>query len=145
GAALVLATAALALLIGRGDVVAGEPFGVGAAALTLAGAVALRLGVAPLHVHMALMAEAPVRGFIALLCAWSPAVFALAALAGAQAAVVSLGLPLDLERGLIAGAAILTIVLGGLAAFVQDDLEHVAAYSILQDIAVAFFAFAAVD
>jgi multicomponent Na+:H+ antiporter subunit D len=143
--ALALAVTSLELLIGLADVVAGQPFGVGAAALALAFAVALRMGFVPVHGHAARLARHASRAAVPVLSLWGPALFALAALAAFEAAVVPLGLPLSIERGVIAGLAILTIVAGGVGALVQDDIDHVVAYSILQDSGVVLLAFAAAD
>jgi formate hydrogenlyase subunit 3/multisubunit Na+/H+ antiporter MnhD subunit len=51
----------------------------------------------------------------------------------------------DGERLLIVALALTSIVLGGLAAMVHDDIEHVLGYSILQDAGVAVLAFASLE
>jgi len=143
--ALALAVSALALLAGGADVIAGEPVGVGAAALGLAAAVGLRIGIVPLHAHAARLAESAVHGAVPILSIWGPTLFAVVALAAVQAAVVPLGLPLSMERGIIAGLGLVTVALAGLGALVQDDVDHVVAYSILQDAGFAMLAFTATD
>jgi hypothetical protein len=140
--ALFAALLAVELLIGPADVIAGQPFGVGLAALALAGSVALRLGIVPGHAHAARVAEGGPRWGVPILSVWGPALFALACLAAFESAVAPLDPPLGLERGAIAGLGVLTILVGGLAALVQDDVDHVVAYSILQDAALVMLAFA---
>jgi len=75
--------------------------------------------------------------------AWGSAAFVLVALDWSQ---VALGPDAaEAERWLIILLAMASVVLGGLAAMVHDDIEHVLGYSILQDAAVAVLAFASLD
>ena len=143
--AVAIAITALELLVGLADVIAGEPFGVGAVFLALAFAVTLRTGTIPLHGHAARVIEGATRAAVPVLSLWGPALFALAALAGLEAAVQPLGLPLTLERGVVAGLAALTILAAGIGALAQDDVDHVVAYSILQDAGFVLLAFASAD
>jgi multicomponent Na+:H+ antiporter subunit D len=143
--ALAAAVVALELLVGLADVIAGEPFGVGAAALALAGAAGLRIGIVPFQGHAARLAQSANRAALPILALWGPALFALAALAGFEAAVIPLDLPLVLERGVIAGFAVLTILAGGVGALVQDDIDHIVTYSILGDAGFVMLAFATPD
>ena len=143
--ALAVAITALELLVGLADVIAGEPFGVGVSFLALALAVALRTGAIPLHGHAARIIEGATRGAVPVLALWGPSLFALVALAGLEVAVLPLGLPLSLERGVVAGLAALTILAGGIGALAQDDVDHVVAYSIIQDAGFVLLAFAAPD
>jgi formate hydrogenlyase subunit 3/multisubunit Na+/H+ antiporter MnhD subunit len=143
GAGLALVITATELLIGRADVVAGEPFGVGAATLALAGGAALRLGSVPFHVHLARLAEVRAAAALPVLVLWGPALFAIVALAAFQGAVLPLELPLSVERGAIAAVGLLTIVAGLLGALLHDDLDHVLAYWVLHLSGFALFAFVA--
>lgn len=144
-AALALVVTGLELLTGLADAIAGEPFGVGTTLLAVALAVALRLGAVPAHAHTIRLAEHANRAAVPVLVLWGPALFALVALAGHEAAIIPLGLPLSAERGVIAGLAVLTIVAGAVGALVQDDVDHLVAYSIVGDGGFALLAFAAAD
>jgi formate hydrogenlyase subunit 3/multisubunit Na+/H+ antiporter MnhD subunit len=76
--------------------------------------------------------------------AWGSAAFVLVALDWSQ---VALGPDAagDVESMLIIGLSLLSLVLGGLAAMVHDDIEHVLGYSILQDAGIAVLAFASLE
>ena len=65
--------------------------------------------------------------------AWGPAAFAAVALVWIDQSVAPLVLPFDVERGLIAAVGAVSVVLGLLAAWIQDDLEHVVGYTIVAD------------
>jgi NADH-quinone oxidoreductase subunit N len=115
-----------------------------AASLALLGivaAVVIRAGLIPTHVWAARFIEgvSPLAVPTALL--WGSAAFMLVALEWAQVAIgpATVG---GYERALVVLVAISSIVLGGLAATLHDDIEHVLGYSILQDAGVAVLAFA---
>jgi formate hydrogenlyase subunit 3/multisubunit Na+/H+ antiporter MnhD subunit len=72
---------------------------------------------------------------------WGAAAFILIALGSSQEALGSSSVG-DVERLLIIGLSVASLVLGGLAAMVHDDIEHVLGYSILQDTGIAVLAFA---
>jgi formate hydrogenlyase subunit 3/multisubunit Na+/H+ antiporter MnhD subunit len=122
-----------------------QGFAAGAASLALAAAVGLRIGVVPFQNHAARLAESVNREAVPVVAVWGPALFGLAALAGLDATVIPLGLPLSVERGVIAGLGVVTIIAGGAGAFVQDDLDHVVAWTIVQDGGFVLLAFAAAD
>ena len=145
GLAAAIAIIAIAALAGQADVVAGVPFGVAIADLALALTVALRLGIIPFQSVGVRLSELFPGGGSALLLAWGPAIFALGALGASQAGVVPLGLPLSTERGLIVGVGVLSIVLGGLIALVQDDIDRAVVYSIAQDAGFVLLAFGGTD
>jgi formate hydrogenlyase subunit 3/multisubunit Na+/H+ antiporter MnhD subunit len=135
-----------------GPLVGGPPVGVepagrlglGLALLGIVAAVAIRCGLIPLHVWAARFMEGVSPLAIPAAFAWGSAAFVLVALEWSQ---VFLG-PMaagDVERLLIVGVSLVSIVLGGLAAMVHDDIEHVLGYSILQDAGVALLAFASLE
>ena len=75
-------------------------------------------------------------------------IFAVVGLAWLNAAVVPLApapVALPLERALVVGVAAVTLLLGAFAAWIQDDIKHIVAYSIVQDAAFVILAFAALD
>jgi NADH:ubiquinone oxidoreductase subunit 2 (subunit N) len=115
----------------------------GLALLVMVAAVAIRTGLIPLHVWAARFMEGVSPLAVPAAFAWGSAAFVLVALDWSQ---VALGPEAaQTERWLIIVLAMASVVLGGLAAMVHDDIEHVLGYSILQDAAVAVLAFASLD
>jgi formate hydrogenlyase subunit 3/multisubunit Na+/H+ antiporter MnhD subunit len=76
--------------------------------------------------------------------AWGSAAFVLVALEWSQVALGPAAIG-DVEQVLIIGLSLTSLVLGGLAAMVHDDIEHVLGYSILQDAGIAVLAFASLS
>jgi formate hydrogenlyase subunit 3/multisubunit Na+/H+ antiporter MnhD subunit len=133
--------------LGGGALVAIEPagrMGLGLALLGIAAAVAIRCGLIPLHVWAARFMEGVSPLAIPAAFAWGSAAFVLVALDWSQVALTPVAAG-EIERLLIVGVSLISIVLGGLAAMVHDDIEHVLGYSILQDAGVALLAFASLE
>jgi NADH-quinone oxidoreductase subunit L len=122
----------------------GGRFGLGLGLLGMVAAVAIRCGLIPLHVWAARFMEGVSPLAIPAAFAWGSAVFVLVALDWSQV-VPGPTAAGDGERLLIVALALTSIVLGGLAAMVHDDIEHVLGYSILQDAGVAVLAFASLE
>jgi formate hydrogenlyase subunit 3/multisubunit Na+/H+ antiporter MnhD subunit len=80
-----------------------------------------------------------------LLLAWAPAGFAVVALAWMDRSIAPLLLPLTVERSVVLAVGVLSIVLGAIAAWLQDDLEHVVGYSIVQDAGFVMLGLAVLD
>ncbi|MEO8469230.1 MAG: proton-conducting transporter membrane subunit [Chloroflexota bacterium] len=114
----------------------------GLALLALAAAVVLRLGAIPGHAWVARFAEAMPASAVPPLLGWGAAAFALVALGWIDVTLAPLAAPLNVERSIITVVAVAGIVLGGLAAILHEDIEHVLAYAIVQDAGVALLAFA---
>ncbi len=132
---------------GPGAVAPNDPtvrLAAGLALLAMVGAVAIRCGLIPLHVWAARFMEGVSPLAIPAAFAWGSAAFVLVAIDWSQ---VTLGPSAagDTERLLIIGLSFVSLVLGGLAAMVHDDIEHVLGYSILQDAGVAVLAFASLE
>jgi hypothetical protein len=123
---------------------AGVRLASGLALLTMVTAVAFRSGLIPLHVWGARFMEGVSPLAIPAAFAWGSAAFVLVALDWSQ---VALGPEAagEVERLLIIGLSLVSLVLGGLAAMVHDDIEHVLGYSILQDAGIAVLAFASLE
>jgi hypothetical protein len=138
----ILAAAWLARPLGE---LAAEPEVFGLAYLGFAAAVAIRFGAIPFHFWAARLADAAPEVTLPMLMAWGPAAFAVVALAWTDQSVAPLLLPLTLERGLVVIVGVASILLGGLAAWIQDDLEHVVGYTIVADAGVAILGLAALD
>jgi NADH-quinone oxidoreductase subunit N len=113
----------------------------GLALLGIVAAVGVRAGLIPAHVWAARFTEGVSPLAVPAALIWGPAVFMLVALDWGQVAVGPAGVD-DLERAVIIVAGIASIVVGGFAAMLHDDLEHILGYSILQDAGVAVLAFA---
>lgn len=125
-----LGIAAIAWL-GRplGDAGPGPVLGI--AYLAVAVAAAIRLGTIPFHLSAARVADSAPGVALPLLLAWLPGAFAAVALVWVDRSVASLAIPLTTERGLVAAVGAATIILGVVAAWIQDDLEHVVGYAIV--------------
>ncbi len=145
GIAVALAIVSGGALLAASDPLAGRPFAVGPAYLVLAGAVALRLGAIPFH---GMVVEPHVGGFplaVPLLFVWGPIALAIVVMATLGSILPPLQLPLSAERGIVVAAGVLSLILGAVAAAVQDDLDHIVAYSIVQDGGLVLLALAAFD
>ena len=119
-----------------------------AAALVLVGmalVVAHRFGAIPLHARVSRLADAAPSGALPILAAWIPAAWGLVILGWAPGALGPFSAGLGLERGLIVALALVTLLLGTLAALIQDEVEHVVAYTIVADAGVALLALASLD
>ena len=123
----------------------GDPELQAAASLALLGivvAVGIRSGLIPAHVWAARFTEGVSPLAVPAALAWGPAAFMLVALDWAQVAVGPVETS-GVEHYLILLAAVASIVVGGFAAMLHDDLEHILGYSILQDAGLGVLAFAA--
>jgi NADH:ubiquinone oxidoreductase subunit 2 (subunit N) len=141
----VLAIVAAAWIARPLEALAAEPAVFGLAYLGFAVAVAIRFGAIPFHFWAARLADAAPEVTLPMLMAWSPAAFAVVALAWADQSVAPLLLPLTVERALVVAVGAVSIVLGSIAAWIQDDLEHVVGYMIIADAGIAILGLAALD
>ncbi len=142
GTLAILATAWLARPLG--DLVS-VPAVFGAAYLAFATAVAIRFGAIPFHLWAARVADAAPGVALPLLMAWGPAAFAAVALVWIDQSVAPLVLPFGTERTLIAAVGAASVVLGLVAALVQDDLEHIVGYTIVADAGYIVLGLAVLD
>lgn len=140
-----LALLAAAWLARPLDELAAEPAVFGLAYLGFAIAVAIRFGAIPFHFWAARLADAVPEVALPLVMAWLPAAFAVVALAWADQSVAPLLLGLQFERAIIVAIGAVSIVLGSIAAWIHDDLEHVVGYLIVADAGVAILGLAALD
>jgi formate hydrogenlyase subunit 3/multisubunit Na+/H+ antiporter MnhD subunit len=114
----------------------------GLALLGIAAAVAVRMGSIPAHAWIARFTEALPASAVPPLLGWGAAAFTLVAIGWVDLTIAPAGASLGSERVVVAIVAIGSIVLGGIAALLHDDIEHVLAYAIVQDAGVALLAFA---
>ena len=118
---------------------------VGLLAVAVALVVGVRLGVMPFHLRVPRLADVAPPISLPLLLAWIPVPLVVAALAISDRLLAPLALPLDGERALIVGVALLTLVTASLAAWVQDDLRHTVGYLVIADAGLVLLGFAALD
>ena len=142
GSLAIAATAWLARPLG--DLVE-APAVFGLAYLAFAIAVAVRFEAIPFHLWAARVADAAPGIALPLLLAWGPAAFAAIALVWIDQSVAPLALPLGGERSLIATIGAVSVVLGVVAAWIQDDLEHVVGYTIAADAGFVVLALASFE
>ena len=135
--------------LGAGAVGAGvDPAGraaIGLGLIAIVAAVALRTGAIPTHVWAARLVEAIPAAAVPAALAWGGAAFALV---GASWAITALGpdaSAIGLERAFVGVVAAATLILGSVAAFLHDDIEHVVGYSIVADAGIVLLAFVALD
>ena len=140
-----LAIVAVAWLARPLDDLVAVPEVFGLAYLAFALAVAIRFGAIPFHRWAARVADAAPGAALPLLMAWAPAAFAAVALVWIDQSVAPLALPLANERGLVALIGAASVILGLVAALVQDDLEHVVGYTIASDAGFIVLGLAAFD
>jgi len=124
---------------------AAQPIVFGLAYLAFALAVAIRFGAIPAHTWAARLTEAVPETTLPLVTALAPAALAIVALAWADASVAPLALDLGSVRVVVLAVAIASIVLASIAAWIQEDIEHVVGYAIVGDAGVVMLAIAALD
>jgi NADH:ubiquinone oxidoreductase subunit 2 (subunit N) len=120
----------------------------GLAYLAVAVGMAMRFGAIPFHLWAARVAEAAPEVALPLLIAWGPAALAVVGLAwvdGSIAPVAPVTGQLPIEHLVIVAIGVACLVLGAIAAWVQEDLEHVVGYATVQDAGVVILAFAVLD
>jgi NADH:ubiquinone oxidoreductase subunit 2 (subunit N) len=118
---------------------------VGLAYLAMALAVAVRIGAIPFHTRVARVTGSAPTAALPLLLALAPAGFASAALVWIDGNIATTAIPLDAERAVIVVVGLLCLLLGVLAATIQDDIEHVVGYSVIQDAGFVLLALAVFD
>ena len=121
-----------------------QPVVFGLAYLGFAVAVALRFGAIPFHLWAARLADVVPETALPNLTAYAPASLALVALAWIDLSVAPIAQDLGPDRLVVIAIAVASIVLAAVAAFVQDDIEHILGYSIIGDAGVVILALAAI-
>jgi NADH:ubiquinone oxidoreductase subunit 2 (subunit N) len=124
---------------------AAQPIVFGIAYLAFALAVAVRFGAIPAHTWAARLTDAVPETTLPLVTAIAPAALAIIALAWADASIAPLALDLTSVRFVVLAVAVASIFLASVAAFIQDDIEHIVGYAIVGDAGVVLLAVAALD
>lgn len=128
------------------SVLAGERGGLtGLLLLAVAVVAAARLGAIPFHLRVPRLTDAASPPSLPLLLAMIPVPLVLAGLLVVDAGAAPFAAPPGGERWLIVGGVLLTLVAASLAAYLQDDLRHMAGYLVIADGALVLLAFAAAD
>ena len=140
-----LALVAAALVSGPSGLVNLPTTIVGLAYLAMALAVAVRIGAIPFHTRVARVTGSAPTAALPLLLALAPAGFASAALVWIDGNIAPTAIPLDAERAVVIVVGLLCLLLGVLAATIQDDIEHVVGYSVIQDAGFVLLALAVFD
>ena len=122
---------------------AAQPVVFGLAYLAMALGVAIRFGAIPVHAWAARLTDTVPEAALPLVTAWGPAALAIVALAWADASITPLLVDIDQARAVVVAIALASIVLASIAAFIQDDLEHIVGYTIIGDAGVVMLAVAA--
>jgi len=124
---------------------AAQPVVFGLAYLAFAVAVAMRFGAIPFHLWAARLSDVVPEAALPILTALAPATLAIVALAWTDASVAPLLVDIGPARLIVLSIAVASVVLAAVAAFVQDDIEHVLGYSIVGDAGVVMLALATLD
>jgi NADH:ubiquinone oxidoreductase subunit 2 (subunit N) len=113
--------------------------------LALAAAVAVRSGAVPFHLPAALLSRSGEGVGLVLSLVWVPSSFALVALSWNATIFGVTGDWLDWAVVAVQTVAVATLVLGAVGAMVHEEVEEVAAYSIVQDAGFILLALTARD
>ncbi len=113
--------------------IGGDPQAFGLADLAIVLAVAVRFGAIPFHRPVGgLTATAPGTS-LPLLLVWGPAALAVVVIGATDGSANPLFVPSGIGPALIVALALASLALGAVGAWLQDDLERVVGYSIVQD------------
>lgn len=139
GALAIVATAWIGRDLGQ---LSARPVLFGLAYLAFVVAVAMRFGAIPFHLWAARLTDVVPETALPILTALAPASLAVVALGWIDASIAPLALDLGPERAVVLAIASASIALAAIAAFVQDDIEHILGYSIVGDAGVVVIALA---
>ncbi len=118
---------------------------VGLALLAIALVLGIRAGAVPFHVRVPRLVDATTPIAVPLLLAWLPLPVAVVGLTAVDRLVVPLALPLEGERAIIVGFALLTLAAAAVAAFIADDVRHAVGYLIVTDAGFVLLGIASLD
>ncbi len=124
---------------------AAQPVVFGLAYLAVALAVAIRFGAIPFHAWAARLTDAVPEADLPLVTGWAAAAFAVVALAWVDSSIAPLAVDVGGPRTIVLAIAIASIVLASVAAWIQDDIEHVVGYAIVGDAGVVMLGLAALS
>jgi multicomponent Na+:H+ antiporter subunit D len=110
-----------------------DPAAFGLADLAIVLAVAVRFGAIPFHRPVARLTDSAPGLALPLLLVWGPAALAVVVLGATDGSTMTFLVPGGIGQVLIVAVATVSLLLGAVGAWLQDDLEHVVGYSIVQD------------
>jgi len=128
-----LAFAAVAWAAPAPSGIGSEPAAFGLADMAIVLAVALRFGAIPFHRPVARLTDSAPGLALPLLLVWGPAALAVVVLGATDGSTLTFLVPDGIGQALIVAVATASLLLGAVGAWLQDDLEHVVGYSIIQD------------
>lgn len=133
GLAGALAIVALAWASPAPAGIGGDPQAFGIADLAIVLAVAIRFGAIPFHRPVAGLSTTAPGPAIPLLLVWCPASLAVIAIGATDGTINPLLVPSGVGQAVIVVIAAATLLLGAVGGWLQDDLEHVVGYSVIQN------------
>ncbi|HEY2888593.1 MAG TPA: proton-conducting transporter membrane subunit, partial [Candidatus Limnocylindrales bacterium] len=110
-----------------------DPAAFGLADLAIVLAVAVRFGAIPFHRPVARLTDSAPGLALPLLLVWGPAALAVVVLGATDGSTMTFLVPGGIGQALTVAVAAASLLLGAVGAWLQDDLEHVVGYSIIQD------------
>jgi NADH:ubiquinone oxidoreductase subunit 2 (subunit N) len=110
-----------------------DPAALGLADLVIVLAVAVRFGAVPFHRPVARLTDTAPGLAIPLILVWGPAAMAVVVLGATDGTSIADLVPSGVGQALIVATGAASLILGAVGAWLQDDLEHVVGYSIIQD------------
>lgn len=113
--------------------IGGDPQAFGLADLAIVLAVAVRFGAIPFHRPVAGLSTTAPGPAIPLLLVWCPAALAVIAIGVTDGTTNPLLVPSGVGQAVIVAIAAATLLLGAVGGWLQDDLEHVVGYSVVQN------------
>ncbi len=122
-----------------------EPAVFGAAYLAMVGAVALRAGAVPFHLWLARLADSAPPAALPVFAVWVPVVLAVVALGWVDRSIAPILVPLETERAVVVAVGIASLGLGALAAWLAEDLVHVAVYVAVAETGLALLGLTVFD
>jgi NADH:ubiquinone oxidoreductase subunit 2 (subunit N) len=122
-----------------------QPQVAGLAALAAGAALAHRFGAIPLHARVARLTDVAPGAALPTLLLLLPAAWSVILLAWGTATLGPAATLLGWDVTLLVILGLVTLVLGTLAALLQDDLDRIVAYTIVLDAGIVVLAFAALD
>lgn len=118
---------------------------IGLAYVVVMAGVGVGFAAVPVHGWAARLTDAVPVPLVLVLLVWIPVALAIVALTWADATTAPVVFDLGVERGTLVAAALVTIVLGAVAAWIQDDLGHAFAYLAIADAGVTLLGVSILD
>lgn len=122
-----------------------EPAVFGVAYLAMVAALAVRAGVVPFHLWLARLADSAPPAALPVFAVWIPVVLAVVVLGWIDRSIAPILVPLETERAAVLGVGLASLALGSLAAWLVEDLVHLAVYVVVAEAGIALLALTVFD